>query len=297
VPNDGIRVPIRGSRDDKGIAVSSNMIYYAAISESLIAGHTYYLCPLGEALKGEVAIKPGTVYFALAVPQDGWLDPDSKKGDYVLVQWKPSVAQEGPGVLWTGEQWVGGQFVRDADTGNIRFVEPRPRIIGDTRIIGDIGQERGYVVALLKPRPPFVPILILNEKYRFPVRVLQNTPGSLTRESVQLPATAKHCQLPAIVELSEPHAMAEPGQLSAIAELPPDIDVAIVDVTVRVQGMEILPRWIQSIEFSRWWDPDPLEFELVPREAGHKQIEVDFYHHRRWLRHISFHTVVVASYE
>ena len=186
---------------------------------------------------------------------------------------------------------MAGQFERDADTGSIRFDLPQPRIIGS------IEPEQGYVVALLKPRPPFVPILILNEKYRFPVSVLQNTPGSLTRQANQLPVVARPRQLPAITELSQPHAIAEPGQLSAIAELPPNIDEAQIDVAIRVQGMEILPRWIQTIEFSRRWDPAPLEFELVPREAGHKEIEVDFYYHRCWLRHAEFHTVVVDAYE
>jgi len=111
--------------------------------EFLIAGRTYHLYPLGEVLGSKVELKPDAPYFALAIPEDGWLDPVSKKGDYVLVQKQLQATQEGPGVVWTGENWMGGQFERDATTGEVRFVSPRPHIIG---------AERGYVVGLLKPR-------------------------------------------------------------------------------------------------------------------------------------------------
>jgi len=120
----------------------SNVVGYVATGEFLVDGRAYYLYPLRVASKSSLELKAGAVHFALPVPENGWLDDASEKGDYALVQRETQVTREGPGVLWTGEDWVGGRFERDADTGDIRFVSSRSRIIG---------QEKGYAIALLKP--------------------------------------------------------------------------------------------------------------------------------------------------
>lgn len=137
-------IPILRLSDGPGTTIfeRSNVVDYIATSEFLIAGRTYYLHPLDETLGNRLELKAGAVHFALPVPEDGWLDPVSKKGDYVLVRQEIQSTQEGPGVLWTGENWVGGQFKRHVTTGGIRFVAPQPHIIG---------KAQGYVIALLKP--------------------------------------------------------------------------------------------------------------------------------------------------
>jgi len=138
-------IPVLNLSDGPDAAIgehSDRAGHVTATGTIIIAGRTYRLYPLDRALENGVELRPGAVYFALAIAEDGWLDPMSKEGEYALVQWKPQVIQEGPGVLWTGEKWIGGQFKRDLTTGDIHFVSPQPHIIGE---------ERGYVVALLKP--------------------------------------------------------------------------------------------------------------------------------------------------
>jgi regulator of protease activity HflC (stomatin/prohibitin superfamily) len=139
------RVPIPILRVSDGPATATNghsdaVIYIPTTGQFLIAGRPYRLHRLGTASERQVELH--TVRFALAIPEDGWLDPTSMAGDYALVQPEPQVPQEGPGVQWTGEHWAVGQFRRDQATGSIDFVSPQPHIIGE---------KRGYVVALLKP--------------------------------------------------------------------------------------------------------------------------------------------------
>ena len=137
--------PILRLSDGPDMAVSehSDVIGYAATTgEFLIAGRTYYLYSLGETPENQVGLETDAVQFALPVPKDGWLDPASKQGDYVLVQQEAQITREGPGVSWTGEKWVGGRFERDAATGNIHFTTPQPHIIG---------RAQGCAIALLKP--------------------------------------------------------------------------------------------------------------------------------------------------
>jgi len=147
-------IPILKVSDGPDVATGqgSDVAGYAtATGKFLIAGRTYHLYPLDKATGGKVELKSGAVYFALVVPEDGWLDSASKKGDYALVQWKPPVAQEGPGVLWTGAEWVGGRFERDVATRDIHFVPSRPYIIGGEGKEKGGDEQQGYVVALLKP--------------------------------------------------------------------------------------------------------------------------------------------------
>ena len=167
-------IPILRLSDEPGMVVSkrSDMVSYVSTGEFLIAGRTYYLHPLDEAPGNGPELRADAIHFALPVPEDGWPDPASKKGDYVLVRRETQVTQEGPGVLWTGERWVAGRFERDVATGGIRFVAPQPYIIGreqdyvtpllerdvatgSIRFVAPqpyiMGEEQGYVIALLKP--------------------------------------------------------------------------------------------------------------------------------------------------
>ncbi len=126
----------------KSVFERSNIVGYVATGEFLVDGRAYYLYPLRLISKSHLELQAGAVHFALPVPENGWLDAASEKGDYALVQRETQVTKEGPGVLWTGEDWVGGRFERDAPTGEIHFVSPMSHIIG---------QEKGYAIALLKP--------------------------------------------------------------------------------------------------------------------------------------------------
>jgi len=137
-------IPILRLSDAPSLAIfeRSNVVGYVATGEFLVEGRTYYLHPLGEAPGNRLELKAGAVHFALPVPEDGWLDPASKKGDYTLVRRETQITQEGLGVLWTGKNWVGGRFERDVTTGDVHFVSPRSHIIG---------KEQGYAIALLKP--------------------------------------------------------------------------------------------------------------------------------------------------
>ena len=138
-------IPILSLSDgpDAATVGRSDMVGYAATTgEFLIAGRTYQRHPLTEASGNAGRFGTRSADFALAIPEDGWIDPHSQVGDYALVRRGTHITQEGPGVVWTGDNWVGGRFERDVNTGHIQFVAPRPYIIGE---------ERGYVVALLKP--------------------------------------------------------------------------------------------------------------------------------------------------
>jgi len=137
-------IPILRLSDAPSLAVFGrlNVVGYVATGEFLVEGRAYYLHPLGETPGNRLELEAGAVHFALPVPEDGWLDPASKKGDYTLVRREIRVTQEGLGVLWTGKNWVGGRFERDVTTGDVHFVSPRPHIIG---------KEQGYAIALLKP--------------------------------------------------------------------------------------------------------------------------------------------------
>jgi tetratricopeptide (TPR) repeat protein len=127
---------------DQALVERSGVVRYAATTgEFLVEGRTYRPYPIGEASDRKVDLKAGDFDFALIIPEDGWLGSDGRAGDYALVRRESRVTQEGPGVLWTGDHWVGGRFERDATTGDIDFVSSQPHIIG---------KEQGCVVALLK---------------------------------------------------------------------------------------------------------------------------------------------------
>jgi serine/threonine protein kinase len=100
----------------------------------------------------------------------------------------------------------------------------------------------------------------------------------------------------------------------------PEDGTATFDIAVRAPGMDILPDWRQQMKLGPapgtglpWWKrwlgrgkgrrataaPEPgaglLEFTLVPRQAGRKRIEVDYYHQRHWLAHLDLEVEVVAT--
>jgi regulator of protease activity HflC (stomatin/prohibitin superfamily) len=137
-----IVIPILNISDGPAIASADQLdtvTYMPATRNFLIAEHPYRLHLL-EVQEHEIDFE--TVRFALAIPENGWLDPASRAGDYALIQPELQVPQEGPGVQWREEHWEGGRFQRDRSTGRIDFVPTQSRTIGE---------EQGYVVALLKP--------------------------------------------------------------------------------------------------------------------------------------------------
>jgi hypothetical protein len=136
-------IPILNISDGPAIASSEQVdtvTYVPATRDFLIAEHPYRLHLLGEVQEHEIDF--GTVRFALVIPEDGWLDPASRAGDYALIQPEPQVPREGLGVQWREENWEVGKFQRDRNTGRIDFIPTQSRTIGE---------ERGYAVALLKP--------------------------------------------------------------------------------------------------------------------------------------------------
>jgi hypothetical protein len=138
------------SEGPDAICASSQVIDYVASGEFRVEGHTYILYPLNQTVRHTLELENRAVYFALRVPEDGWLDPASKQGDYALVQRETRVTQEGPAVLWTKDEWVAGRFERDTE-GNIRFFPQPARIIGSQKV------EPRTAVALLKRAPPRSP--------------------------------------------------------------------------------------------------------------------------------------------
>jgi len=138
-----IVIPILDISDGPATASAERLdtvTYMPATRNFLIAEHPYHLHLLGEEQEHEIDFE--TVRFALAIPEDGWLDPASRAGDYALIQPEPQVPREGPGVQWGEENWEVGKFQRDRNTGKIDFVPTQSHTIGE---------ERGYVVGLLKP--------------------------------------------------------------------------------------------------------------------------------------------------
>jgi hypothetical protein len=127
----------------------SETIDYSATGEFTIERYaeeiTYFLYSLDEAERDTLELEVGTIYFALPVPENRWLDPGSEKGDYALVRQETPINWKEPGVIsWAGENWVAGRFERDPATREIHFEPPsqQPDIIG-----------MGRVIALFKPKP------------------------------------------------------------------------------------------------------------------------------------------------
>jgi hypothetical protein len=77
-----------------------------------------------------------------------------------------------------------------------------------------------------------------------------------------------------------------PGGLVAIPEQLSRGDAVDLEVRIRVDGMEVLPRQIRTATFFQGQDTEPLEFKLIPQEAGHKRIEIEFYYQRHWLTYL-----------
>ena len=142
-------IPILQSPNVPEVVIgASRVIDYVTTGEFKIEGHSYFLYPVDEAIQHSVKLLPGGVHFAVPVPRDGWLVQTSKARDYALIRQETHITQEGPAVLWTKDEWIGGRFDRDVTTGRIRFVPSTDsvKIIGKKRFLG-----QGYVVGLLKP--------------------------------------------------------------------------------------------------------------------------------------------------
>jgi hypothetical protein len=239
---------------------SARMIDYVTIGQFTIGGHSYHLYPFYKTRGHLLELTPGASYCVRPVPEDGWRDPAIMKEDYILMQRNTQVIQEGPGFLLTGE--ADAPSAAENWTGGQFRREPatgdiRP-VPSEHRTIG----ESEYPVALLKPMPYFEPLLILDRSYRFLVGFLQNIPGGSTEG----------------ISRSQP----------------PETDVPAIDVTVCAEGMAVLPHWVQSMKPSQEQDSGLLEFRLLPREVGPKQIEVNLYYQRNWLTHVRFNAEVVG---
>ena len=130
-----------------------------ALAEEIVVGHDHFRSwSVGGAIMQFGARTDGE-YFALPVPRDKWAGPETKAGDYLLIQREYRPSEEGPAVLHDAEApegWRYGHFVRD-EAGHISF-RPRPRIIGaasepSPTLTIPAGEAMGYVVAILKPAP------------------------------------------------------------------------------------------------------------------------------------------------
>jgi hypothetical protein len=130
----------------EAISRPASVVNYIANGQFRIDGRTYFPYPLYQTEEHTLKLKADAVHFALRVPEDGWLDPASKEGDYALVQQEPRATEEGPAVLWTENEWVTGRFEQDRG-GNIRFLPQPARIIGSQKV------EPCKAVALLKRAP------------------------------------------------------------------------------------------------------------------------------------------------
>lgn len=124
---------------DTATSKHSKVARYTSTGEFVIAERTYHPRPL-------LALEASNVHFVLTLPQGSWsdlglpisegrrLDPDDQKEDYFLMRRETQVRQEGPGALWTGENWVSCRFKRDP-AGNIRFVPQPSRVIGMASVV------------------------------------------------------------------------------------------------------------------------------------------------------------------
>jgi hypothetical protein len=130
-----------GDRPDM-IREPSRMIACVATDVFKINERPYFLYSLDDTGERTLKLNADALHFAFPVPEDGWLDTDSKRGDYALVQRETRISYEGPGLSWTERHFAGGRFKRDPATGEIHFEPPQSHIIG-----------RGYIIALFKPKP------------------------------------------------------------------------------------------------------------------------------------------------
>jgi hypothetical protein len=155
---------LRPSEGPGAVLECSETIKYVNIGEFEIQGNIYFLYPLDVTRRYELELKANACHFALPIPKDRWLDPDSREGDYVLLQkereltpegpaisWigldsvnkegeytvvrrETKLTQEGPVVLWVGDEWVAGRFERDTED-NVHFLPQPPRILGDQKAV------------------------------------------------------------------------------------------------------------------------------------------------------------------
>jgi tetratricopeptide (TPR) repeat protein len=142
-------IPILQSPNVPEVVIgASQVIDYVTTGEFKIEGRSYFLYPVDETIQHSLELEPGIVHFALPVPRDGWLVQTCKVQDYALVRYEKQITHEGLAVSWTKDEWIGGWFDRDVNTGRIRFVPSKDsvKIIGKKRLIG-----QGYVIGLLKP--------------------------------------------------------------------------------------------------------------------------------------------------
>ena len=84
-----------------------------------------------------------------------------------------------------------------------------------------------------------------------------------------------------------------PSGLVVRPEQLPKVDAVSLEVRIRVEGIEVLPQWIQKATFLQGQDIEPLEFKLIPQEVGYKQIEIEFYYQRHWLTSLKLDVDIV----
>jgi tetratricopeptide (TPR) repeat protein len=147
-------IPVLQLSDGPDVVLQpARVINHLAVDKFTDGGHIYFLHPLDDSTD-TLKFKAGATYFALPVPEDGWPSPISRKEqDFALVQAQAS--WKGPGVRWTGQEWVTGQFERDTTTGRIAFVMPKLHVIGEEVTeevveIEEVTLEYGCAVGLLK---------------------------------------------------------------------------------------------------------------------------------------------------
>jgi hypothetical protein len=66
------------------------------------------------------------------------------------------------------------------------------------------------------------------------------------------------------------------------------------DILVHAEGMELEPSWHQAFSFYANGSNNLIEFTLIPKELGKKDIQVEFFYKRHWLTRIK-HTVEVIE--
>jgi tetratricopeptide (TPR) repeat protein len=87
------------------------------------------------------------------------------------------------------------------------------------------------------------------------------------------------------------------GFEGVIVSLPSQEETIKFEIVVHAEDISIEPSWRQSLVFHRGRNGRLLEFRLIPREIGTKEIRVEYYYQRHWLAQITFEVKVVEASE
>lgn len=129
-------IPVRRLSDGPDTVISghANTAYYTSTGKFVIGEHTYHPHLLLARITWDV-------YFILVVPKGSWsnldlspleggqLDYDEQQDNYILMRKEIQVLQEGPGAVWTGDNWISCNFVRNT-VGAMQFEPHPPKVIG-----------------------------------------------------------------------------------------------------------------------------------------------------------------------